>query len=320
MVEGTLQRLLDGLHEGRDLLDAEYSAFSDLGRNDAKTVTENWDAIPVATRAMLLERALELADVNLELHFEKLGRIGLDDPDPEVRERAIAILWESADPEVGEKLARMVATDPGPGVRAAAAAGLERFVEAYVLEKLPGGPGEGIVAALRNALTDPEIEVRAKAVESVGPIAEPWAQDSILEAFESDDQRLRVSAIRAMGYSGLERWEEYLESEFDSADTEMRFEAVVAAGNLGSPLLVEPLGELLSDEDPELVLAAIEAIGEIGGEDAIELLTAFAPEAPEGFEDAIENALSAAIDEGMFRNFGDLKGSRGRSEDGDENE
>ncbi len=70
MVEGTLQRLLDGLHEGRDLVDAEYSAFSDLSRNDARTVRENWPGIPVATRATLLERALELADVNVDLQLK----------------------------------------------------------------------------------------------------------------------------------------------------------------------------------------------------------------------------------------------------------
>ncbi|MEO8540088.1 MAG: HEAT repeat domain-containing protein [bacterium] len=318
MVEGTLTRLLEGLREGRDLVDAEYSAFSDLSRNDLRTVKDHWDAIPVANRAMLFERGLELADVNLELHFEAFAKLGLDDSDPEVRERAVAVLWESDDRDVGQKLAQLTASDPGPGVRAAAAAGLQHFVEAYVLERLPSEAGETIIRALRGALDDPEIEVRAKAIESVGAINEPWVSERVLEAFESDDQRLRLSAIRAMGNSGLERWEEYLESEFTSGDEEMRFEAVIAAGNLGSPLLIEPLGELLSDEDPELVLAVIEALGEIGGDEAIELLQAFAPEAPEGFEEAIENALNAAIDEGMFRSFGDLGSQRNKEQDEDE--
>lgn len=317
MVEGTLQRLIDGLHEGRDLADAEYSAFSDLNRSDATTVGEGWPAIPVATRAQLLERALELADVNLELHFEALGKLSLTDPDPEVRERAVALLWESEDRDVAEALARLATDDPGPGVRAAAAGGLQHFIEEYVQDKLPQRTGERVVDAVRRALQDADVEVRAKAIESVGPIAEEWAQESILDAYEAGDEPLRLSAIRAMGYSGLTRWEEYLEDEFASGNPEMRFEAVVAAGNLGSPLLIEPLGELLSDEDPELVLAAIEAIGEIGGEDAIELLKAFAPEAPEGFEEAIENALAAATEEGMFRSFGDLEGSR-RDEDDEE--
>jgi hypothetical protein len=306
MVEGTLGRLLDGLREGRDLADAEYSAFSDLGRSDAAAVQAGWEQVPVATRALLLERALELADVNLELHFATLGRIGLDDPEPEVRERAVALLWESEDPDVAQVLARMVANDPGPGVRAMAAAGLQPFVEAYVVEKLPSEAGETIIAALRGALDDDVIDVRARALEALGAVAQDWVSERILEAFESDDQRLRLGAIRAMGSSGLERWEEYLESEFTSADDEMRFEAVVAAGSLGSPLLIEPLGELLDDEDPELVLAVIEALGEIGGDEAIEMLQEFSPVAPDGFEEAIENALTAATDEGMFRRFGDL--------------
>lgn len=318
MVEGTLQRLLSGLHEGRDLVDAEYSAFSDLNRNDARIVSEGWPAIPTATRATLLERALELADVNLELQFETLGKLTLSDPEAEVRERAVALLWESADKEVAETLARLATDDPGPGVRAAAAGGLQPFVEQYVGDRLPKGTGEAIVSALKQALRDSDVEVRAKAIESVGPIAEEWAQESILDAYEGGDEPLRISAIRAMGYSGLTRWEEYLEEEFISGNEEMRFEAVVAAGNLGSPLLIEPLAELLNDEDPELVLAVIEAIGEIGGEDAIELLKEFRPEAPEGFEEAIDNALAAATEEGMFRSFGDLEGSRREDEDDEE--
>ncbi len=318
MVEGTLARLLEGLHEGRDLADAEYNAFSDLGRSEAAEVRLGWTAIPVASRALLLERALELADVNLELNFHALARIGLGDPAPEARERAVGLLWESDDRDVGLALAVMLKEDPGPGVRAAAATGLLRFVEAFVVEKLDRSLGAKLVEAIQSALSDPSVEVRAKAVESAGPFPEPWAQEHILEAFESDDSRLRVSAIRAMGTSGLERWEEYLESEFSSADEEMRFESVVAAGSLGSPLLIEPLGELLSDEDAELVLAVIEALGEIGGEDAVEMLSQFAPDAPEGFEEAVDNALAAATEEGMFRRFGELKARRHGDEDEDE--
>lgn len=310
MVEGTLARLLEGLHEGRDLVDAEYNAFSDLRRTEVGEVRAGWDAIPVATRALLLERGLELADVNLELNFHALAQVGLDDPDPEVRERAVALLWESDDRDIGLRLSEMLRTDPGPGVRAAAAAGLLRFVEAYIVEKLDRRLGEKLIEAIQHGLADPDIEVQAKALESAGPFPDPWAQERILEAFESDDSRLRVSAIRAMGASGLERWEEYLESEFTSGDEEMRFEAIVAAGSLGSPLLIEPLGELLFDEDPEVVLAVIEALGEIGGEEAVEMLSQFAPEAPEGFEEAVDNALSAATEEGMFRRFGELKARR----------
>lgn len=318
MVEGTLARLLEGLHEGRDLADAEYNAFSDLRRTELIEVRAGWNAIPVATRALLLERGLELADVNLELNFHALAGIGLDDADPEVRERAVALLWESDDRAIGLKLALMLMHDAGSGVRAAAAAGLLRFIEAFVVEKLDPKLGEKLIEAIQHGLADSDVEVRAKALESAGPFPDPWAQERILEAFESDDSRLRVSAIRAMGASGLERWEEYLESEFTSGDEEMRFEAVVAAGSLGSPLLIEPLGELLSDEDPELVLAVIEALGEIGGEEAVEMLSQFAPDAPEGFEEAVDNALSAATDEGLFRRFGELRARRHGDEDEEE--
>lgn len=318
MADGVLQRLLDGLREGRDLRDAEYSAFSDLTRSDVRSVNEQWGSVPTATRALLLERAFELMEVNVELQFEALARMALSDPEAEVRERAVALLWESTDRDVAAALARLATDDPGPGVRAAAAAGLSPFVEAHLFDRLPKASGELIVSALQRALRDSDVDVRARAIESAAGFPDPWAQEAILEAYEGGEEVLRLSAIRAMGVSGLTRWEEYIEEELLSGNPEVRFEAILAAGSLGSPLLIEPLGELLNDEDPEVVLAAIEAIGEIGGDDAITLLDEFAPHAPEGFEEAIANARTVATEDGMFRRFGELDSFGTNDEDDDE--
>jgi len=303
MSEG-LTRLLDKLVDGFELQDVEFGALSDLDRSDAAVVRARWPDLETAMRAMLLERAGELADVNLELDFHALGRLALDDPDPEVRERAVSMLWESDDPQVGERLAALATHDPGPGVRAAAALALESFVEQLVLGRLEKRVSAAVVEALRVATTDADAGVRAAAIEALGALDAEWVGDRILEAYESDDRQLQVAAIRAMGASALERWSEYIADQLYSGETEMRFEAVLAAGALGSDSLVAPLGELLTDDDPEIVLAGIAALGEIGGEEAVELLREFAPHVPEGGEDVFEEALSLAGDTAMFRQFG----------------
>jgi HEAT repeat protein len=307
MGDAVLTRLLNELADGRELPDGEYGALSDLDRAEAARLREGWNTIPVAARATLLERAAELSEVNLDLNFEQLAKVGLDDSDPEVRERAVGALWESNDRLIAEKLARLAAADPGPGVRAAAAACMQRFIELSVLGKLDRTTGAVMTDALRVALDDPDPGVVGAALESAGPIPEEWVRERILAAYEGEGRELQLSAIRAMGASGLERWVEYLEEQLESGDDEFQFESAIAAGKLGSELLVHPLGELLGQEDARLVLAVVEALGEIGGEEAVELLRKFRGDAPEELSEAIDEALESAADGGLFRRFGELE-------------
>ncbi len=314
----TLSRLLEMLADGHELTAAEFGAFSDLDKSAVAVVREKWGDLDVATRALLLERAGEMADVHLDMNFEALGKLALDDPDPEVRERAVSTLWESSDRAVARRLAEMASSDPAIGVRAAAALCLREFVEAIESRDCDQETAAAVTSALKAATEDSDIGVRAAGIEAAGALSQDWVADRILEAYEGEERELRVAAIRAMGASALERWTEYIADQLYSGDLEMRFEAVLAAGELGSESLVEPLGELLVDDDPEVVLAVIEALGEIGGEEAVELLNAFAAHVPEGMEDALEAALGAAADMQLFRRFGEPTGDGTDDEEEDE--
>lgn len=304
MGEG-LTELIDRLEDGQELRDADIPALSDMSRDEAAGVALRWQRIPLAGRAILLDRAAELADSNIDYNFEALNKIGLDDPEAEVRERAVAGLWECTDRRVGERLASLVTSDANAGVRAAAAYGLATFVEAFAMGHLDESAGEHLAKALRHALDDDDINVRAAALESAGGLPEPWVPERILEGYESEERPLRLAAIRAMGTSTLDRWTEYLEEQFYSDDPEFRVEAVIAAGQLGSELLLEPLAELLNDDDADVVLAVVMGIGEIGGDEAVELLQEYRPIAPEGIDEAVEGALEMARG-GGFRRFGDI--------------
>ena len=302
-----LTRLLDRLVEGYELRDAEFGTLSDMDRASASEVRQRWPLLEVSQRALLLERAGELADVNLDFDFHALGKLALDDTDPEVRERAVTTLWESEDEAVAVLLADMATGDPGPGVRAAAALGLQGFVEALVMGRLRPETRERLLMALQGAVKDADVGVRAAAVESSGAIPEEWVTAHILDAYESGERELTVAALRAMGASGLDRWAEYIAEQLYGDLPEVRLEAVLAASELASEELVEPVAELLNDDDPEVVLAVIEALGGIGGDEAINVLEEFAPVAPEGMEAALEDALGLAKDSIQFRRFGDLQ-------------
>ena len=84
MAEG-LSRLLSQLEEGYEPEDSEFGAFSDLGRAHVAIVRDRWEQLPVPTRAILIERAAELADIHLDYNFDALARVGLDDPEMEVK-------------------------------------------------------------------------------------------------------------------------------------------------------------------------------------------------------------------------------------------
>lgn len=307
-VSRALEQLIADLAAGGQPTDTDLALFSDLDRAGAEWLRGHWLEIPVECVAEIFSRTLELAEDSVELDFVELGRIGLSDPDAEVRERAVLGLWETVDRGIGRRLVDLVESDPAPGVRAAAAINLLRFVEALQLGQLPKTDGERAIAALRRAFEDAAqpVEVRAAAIEALGPCAEPWVGDLIAAAYESGDRELRISAVRAMGSSALERWVEYIADQLYSGDGEFRLEAAVAAGNLGSEDLVPALGELLADEDFDVVFAAVESLGEIGGEEATELLRDYRSNAPDELAEAIDIALEIAGAGGLFRRFGEM--------------
>jgi HEAT repeat protein len=306
-VSRALDHLITDLAAGGSATDSDLALLSDLDRQTAGWLRQRWLEIPVAGRAELLARATELAEDNVELYFVELGKIGLTDPDPEVRENAVLSLWESDDRAVGDHLVELLTADPAPGVRAAAAVNLRRFVEDAELSRLSGQKGQRMVAALRNAFEDlsQPVEVRAAAIEALGPCGQSWVADLIAAAYESEDRAMRISAVRAMGHSALERWVEYLSDQLDSGDEEFRLEAAVAAGSLGSEDLVPSLGDLLADEDFDVVFAAIESLGEIGGEAASELLQDYRQSAPPELTEVVDIAIELAATGGLFRRFGE---------------
>ena len=291
-----LTLLIEKLERGDDAGTAALVVFSQLDRSEAAEVRAAWKRIPVETRRVVLSRTTALADDNVDLDFGELARIALKDPDPEVRVLAIKALWESDDREVARELAAMLCGDPSDEVRTSAASGLRPFVYLRELAQFDERVGDDVVEALRQAATDERqpVELRALAVESLGPRGLPWVGDLIESAFYDEDRRLKLAAIRAMGGSADERWLEFALEQLASEDPEFRYEGAVACGEIGAEEAVEPLGDLLGDDDSDVVLATVQALGEIGGEDALRYLREFRKSVAPGMEEVVDEAIEAA--------------------------
>ncbi|MGE5596939.1 MAG: HEAT repeat domain-containing protein [Hyphomicrobiales bacterium] len=297
MTSRDLEALLTDLRSGQHPGAARVTVLSDLDRGDLAHLRGTWPGVPPAIREEILTWAADLAEQNLDLDFRGLCRIGLEDSEPSVRRRAIEALWESDDRATAASLTTLLRTDPDDSVRGAAAQALGRFVLQRELDSMRPGGDDAIVEALRETANDVRepIDVRANAVESLGYRSLPWVDTVINDAYYNDDPRLRIAAIRAMGFSAQEKWVEYLEEDARSDDPEFRFEAAVALGTIGSEAAVDTLAELLHDEDAEVQEVAIASLGEISGEEAIRYLQEFAEEAPEELQDAVREAIDNAL-------------------------
>ncbi len=291
-----LVRLVEALSAGQQLSAADVTIFSDLEQPDAGYLRAAWPGLSLETRLSVVQRAAELAEDNVDLDFSRLAVIGLEDPAPAIRRTAVEAAWESTERAIGQSLARLLRTDPDESVRAATASGLARFVVGQEFGTIDERTGEGAIAALRESVADngESVDVRARATESLGAHQALWVATLLQDAYYSEDDRLRLAAIRGMGASADERWLEFLDEQADADDPEVRFATAIAYGAIGSEDGIEAVTALLADDDPEVVAAAINALGDIGGELAVEqlqaLIAAEDPVIAEAARDALENA------------------------------
>ncbi len=295
-----LSALLDSLKAGTTPAAAQLTVFSDLDRDAAAALRIAWPSISSELRRSTLVRARELSDDSVDLNFTELGRAGLDDPEADVRRAAIESLWEGEDRRVGQRLATLLRSDPDDSVRAAAASGLAVFAAASENETIDRVTGDEAVDALRAAAAEdePSLDIRGRAVESLGIRSLPWVETLISDAYYHEDRGLRLAAIRAMGHSGGGGWLEILEEEVQSDDPEFRFAVATALGEIESEQGVEVLSDLLADEDTEVVLAAVMALGQVGGSVAEERLETFIESVEGTLAEAAKEALEEARSDG----------------------
>jgi len=290
-----LERYLDELADpGRPLRISQVERLANLGPEDLALVRERWLQIPANRRRKLLAEAAELAEDNVELNFDGLMLVGLEDPDAQVRAAAVAGLWENDSRKVLVRLLGLLEGDPAEEVRAAAATVLGRHcARAQADGLLPRDSARLRETLLRVFEAEGEsIEVRRRALEAVGVFDDERVAAAIERAYRHPDRRLRVSAVYAMGRSCNRRWLPLLNEALSSPDPEVRFEAVRACGEIGDRTMVARVVGLLEDPDLEVRLAAIGALGKIGGGAAKRVLQRYLTHPDEAVRDAADEALA----------------------------
>ena len=270
--------------------------LSSLSNAEVLEFVASWPRIPLERRRETLERMIELAADNLELDFAPVFRACLIDTDDQVRAWAARGLWDCDDRTLIRPLIKLLTVDPSAEVRAAAAISLGKFAEMAQERKIVPRDAEKIhdalLAVVEKTEEDPEVERRS--IEAIASFSSPRVEEIIRKAYHDGDQRLKQSAIYAMGRSSDERWLPIVIQETRHHDASIRYEAANACGYLGSDVTVPHVIAMLQDDDSQVQLAAAKALGSIGGGLAKRALTQCLDMGDEAMEEAAAAALSSA--------------------------
>jgi HEAT repeat protein len=242
--------------------------FSDMDPGDLKKLIKAWPQIPLSRKHSLLEDLEELAEADTLTSFDDLARSLLADTDPEIRTRAIRLLWECDDVKLVPTYLDILINDEEVEVRAAAANALGQFVYLGELDKIPAELRHKIEDQLLAATNSSrEKLLRRRALESLGYSGRPEVVPLIEAASREKDPDWIVSALFAMGRSCDDRWKKQVLSQLRAPNEDIRSEAIHAAGELELESARPVLLDLLEDEeDLELRRELIWALSRVGGE------------------------------------------------------
>ena len=294
----TLDEVLGSLRDGR-VRPVEVARLSDLSRDAVSRVARTWPSLDDGVREALVRQIGELSEDRIELNFGRVLRLALDDPSPEVRQRAVSGLWEDEGLDLRDRFLALAATDPSQDVRAEAARGLVRFVDLTVGREPVVDDDPLRVGLLAIAEDDAETElVRRRAIEAVGGFGtDGRIAGAIRDAYDGDDEAARLGAVAAMGRSGDARWLPDLLAEIGSDDAEMRFEAVQACGELGDDRALAPLAEMIYEDalETDIRQAVVVALGRIGGPEAARILRELGDDDEHPDAELIEAVIEEAL-------------------------
>lgn len=269
--------------------------FSDISTNDLKDIEDVWEMITINRKINLLADLETLLESDTLLAFDDLAKFALTDNDPNVRSRAISLLWESDDPRVAEKYLFILENDPSEAVRSAVASALGRFVLLAELDELSPQLSDQIIRLLlRTFESNPPKEIQQEILKSLAYTNLPEVAKMISKAFESPDATWQLAALISMGRSADDRWEDSILSMLSNKSLPHQIEAVKAVGELEIGDAKQKLMDMLKspDCDEELRFQIIWSLSKIGGDDVKELLVNLLEDSDSEDEiDIIEMAL-----------------------------
>lgn len=269
----SFQKILDHLLDSKkDIPQSHLQYYSDMDPKSLQLFVDVWRSVKPTRKLLLLDALLSHLEEDTIVAYEAIGRALLNDPDGEVRARAIRLLAEADDAELTDSFVEILLNDADLAPRIEAAILLGEFVLLAELEKLDGALQRKIEKALVSIVkSEDNAALRKRALEALGYSSNVELMGLIESAYERADPTWVASALCAMGRShDDERWREDVISRLLDEDPRIRFAAVQAAGELlieeASPIILKMLED--DEEDDDVAAAAVWALSEIGGDDA----------------------------------------------------
>ena len=272
----------------------DLAQLSGLTDSDISSMGRLWASVPVERRRTLIERLVTMAENNIDLDFTSIFKHSLNDEDPMVRALGVNGLWESNDRKLVRPLIALLQEDSHNDVRASAAVALGKFGTLAQDGKLLSRDGERIKEMLLNLLEEPDEDpdVWRRVLEAAAVFNTPRVRELIDNAHGSEELKLRISAIFAMGKTADATWLPTLIKAIGDDDPAIRYESAVALGELAEEEAVPYLVPLIQDHDTQVQLASIKSMGAIGGQLATRTLQQCLNSNDDSIQEAAEVALS----------------------------
>ena len=243
--------MINELIHGGNPSEVDVQRFSDLDLQNVESLKLTWQKIPTETRKTIVFQAIQLSDESIDYEYSRFARIVFDDIDPIIRRASIELVQETED-RLTARCLRGLLADPEEEVAAAAAEALGRYVLLTEMSLFDKEEGSKIVEDLREITSqDKAVELRAGAIESLASIDLDWVQPLIIDAYYDSDDRMRLSAVRAMGRTASSSWLEYIYEQLEVEDPFFRLEAVLAIAEIADESSIDSLSILFEDEDAE---------------------------------------------------------------------
>ncbi len=290
----TFEEVLECLEQEKELTLAQLFGLSDLRQDEVDIFRDVWSRFQDTYRAVMIQQMVELAEGNFEANFKAVFRACLNDGDERVRTWAIEGLWEDEREDLIPVFEEMAKEDTAVSVRASAVAALGKFVlrsELHDWHEMHNHLVHEVLSPIIDC-SDENLEVRRRAVEAIAYSGNEGVTDLIRAAyFGYEEEKMRVSAVFAMGRSADKRWKNIVVEETRSPNPAMRYEAARACGELVARDAVKSLISLVEqDPDRDVQEAAIWALGQIGGRQARRALECYYELNDERLRQAVEEA------------------------------
>lgn len=304
----SIEVVIDVLKRQDDEIDETIAyGLSDLSTKDIEQIRPVWEVLDTTYRQILLQTLVDELQENYQWDYEAFCLMILSGTENTLKGSAIELLETSESFHVMRRLLEIAQSEVDVIIRAESVRVLGNFILMGELGNITEEqirPVYEFVFMLQQDITQNSL-VRARALESIAYYSDDRVESLIREAYFSEDDTLKISALIAMGHTAdSDKWEETVLSELKNGTEDMQLEAVRACGELQIARSVRQLHRYFQDAEREGQAVAIWALGEIGTKEAIRVLEQIADIAEQEEDDEMLDLVEEAMGNATLGNFG----------------